>query len=237
MKDKVISIVSKCDICQRAKSSRHKPYGQLQPLPVPQRPWESISFDLITKLPQSREPVTRTMYDSIFVGVDRLTKFAYFLPFKEASSAEDLSYTMMRFIACNHGLPGEMVSDRGNTFVSKFWKALTARLGTNHKASTAYHPQTDGQTERINQIIETWLRCYINFEQNNWVELLPIAQLSYNSAQSESTGKSPFFLNYGFEPEAYRPPRQGEDVEKAIIKAEDMIELHNELKVQLEFVR
>jgi hypothetical protein len=237
LKSKVTNIVSKCSICQRAKSSRHKPYGLLQPLPVPQRPWESISFDLITKLPPSKEPMTKVWYDSILVVVDRFTKMAYFIPFKESHTAEDLAYVVLRVVSSAHGTPGDMVSDRGNTFVAKFTNALNARLGTNHKISTAYHKETDGQTERINQIIETMLRCYINFEQNNWVELLPVMQLAYNSAPSESTGKSPFFLNYGFEPEAYRPPRQGEDVEKAIIKAENMIEVHNELREQLEFVR
>ncbi|RFU78213.1 poly [Trichoderma arundinaceum] len=122
----------------------------------------------------------------------------------------------------NHGLPGEMISDRGSTFVFKFRKALTARLGTHLKASTAHHPQTDGQTERIYQILKDYLVHYIDFGMDDWVEKLPIAQFAYNSTQSESTGKSPFYLNFGFEPEAYRLPREGEDVEKAIIQADDM---------------
>lgn len=237
IKKMVQYVVSHCDTCQRSKSARHLPYGKIQPLPVPTRPWESVSFDHITKLPISKEPVTGMKYDSIFVIVDRLTKMTYFIPYKEATDAEDLAYVFTRYISANHGLPGDIISDRGRTFVSKFWKGLTTRLGTNHKASTAHHPQTDGQTERINQIIEAWLRCYINLRQDDWVEKLPTAQLSYNSTPSESTGKSPFFLNYGFEPEAYRPPRNGEDVEKARIRAEDMIHLHEELQAQLELVR
>ncbi|RFU81252.1 hypothetical protein TARUN_954, partial [Trichoderma arundinaceum] len=237
IKKQVQHVVSHCDLCQRAKAGRHKPYGLLQPLPVPERPWESISFDHITKLPPSKEPVTGITYDSIFVVVDRLTKMSYFIPYKEASTAEELAYVFARFVTANHGLPGEMISDRGSTFVSKFWKALNNRLGTHHKASTAHHPQTDGQTERINQIVKDYLVHYINLGMEDWVEKLPIAQFAYNSTQSESTGKSPFFLNFGFEPEAYRLPREGEDVEKAIIQADDLKKLHDELQIQLEFIR
>ncbi|XP_044721262.1 integrase core domain-containing protein [Hirsutella rhossiliensis] len=113
--------------------------------------------------------MTNVKYDSIFVITDRLTKYGYFLPYKEASNAEELAYVFLRTIVSNHGLPNEIVSDRGSTFVAKFWQALMAQLGTKHKLSTAYHPQTDGQTERLNQTLEQYLRCYISYEQNDWV--------------------------------------------------------------------
>ena len=237
IKKTVQKVVSECITCGRAKAGRHLPYGKLQPLQVPTRPWESISFDHIVKLPPSKEPMTGKTWDSIFVIVDRLTKMSYFIPAKESSTAEDLAYWFQRHIYANHGLPNEIISDRGSTFVSKFWQSLMARLGLNHKVSTAYHPQTDGQTERINQIIETYLRCYVNFEQNDWVEHLPTAQISYNGTPVESTGKSPFYANYGFEPEAFRPPRQGENAEKAIIAADQLKALHDEMRTQLEFIR
>ena len=230
-------VVSECITCGRAKASRHLPYGKLQPLPVPIRNWESITFDHIVKLPPSKEPMSDNIWDSIFVVVDRLSKKAYFIPTKESSTAEDLAYVFFRNIYANHGLPNEIISDRGSTFMSKFWQSLMARIGLKHKASTAYHPQTDGQTERINQIVETYLRCYVNFDQNDWVEYLPTAQASYNSTPVESTNYSPFYANYGFEPDLHRPPHKGEHADKAIIMADKLKELHQELRVQLEFIR
>ncbi|KAK6216140.1 reverse transcriptase domain protein, partial [Colletotrichum tabaci] len=191
------------------KNSPHKPYGQIQPLPVPPAAWHSISLDFIVKLPKSREPLTKVYYDSVLVIVDRLTKYAYFIPYLEASTAEDLAYTFLKYIISNHGLPKEIVSDRDKLFTSKFWKSLISQLGADHKLSTSFHPQTDGQTERINQILEQYLRCYVNYDQDNWVALLPTAQFAYNSAVGESTLHSPFYLNYGFEPTAHGEPREG----------------------------
>src|SRR5437764_14792517 len=97
-----------------------------------------------------------------------------------------------------------VILDRGTIMNSKFWKTLTVKLGIRWKPSTAYHPQTDGQMERLNQTLEQYLRCYVNFEQNNWVTLLSMAQFAYNSHKNETTRLSPFYANYGFEPEAYR---------------------------------
>ncbi|RFU77263.1 reverse transcriptase domain [Trichoderma arundinaceum] len=237
LKKTVANVVASCQTCGKTKDSRHRPYGKLQPLPVPERPWESVTMDHITDLPLSKEPLTGVKYDSIFVVVDRLTKQAYFLPHKKSHNAEELSYTYRRMIAANHGLPKEIISDRGPTFASKFWQELMAKLGTNHKLSTAYHPQTDGQTERTNQIIEHYLRAYINREMDDWVEKLPTAQLCYNCTKSESTGLTPFFANYGFTPEAYRPPRDGPNSEKARIQAELLKDLHEDMRTQLEFIR
>jgi hypothetical protein len=100
-----------------------------------------------------------------------------------------------------------------------------AKLKTNHKLSTAYHPQTDGQTECINQVIKAYLQCYINLAQDNWVEKLPSAQMQYNSSVSESTGVTPFYANYRITPEAYRPPQDGPNADNAQILAEDLVQL------------
>ncbi|TDZ17375.1 Transposon Tf2-9 polyprotein [Colletotrichum orbiculare MAFF 240422] len=151
---------------------------------IARRPWESISLDFIVKLPKSQEPLTGVHYDSVLVIVERLTKYAYFIPYKESSTAEDLAYVFLRTIVSQHGLPQEIVSDRDKLFTSKFWKSLISQLGAKHRLSTAFHPQTDGQTERINQILEIYLRCYVNYQQDNWVTLLPTAQFAYNSAKS-----------------------------------------------------
>ena len=183
----VKKIVQECDICARTKAARHAPYGHLQSINPPEGAWKGIAFDFITKLPLSKEPMTNTIYDSVWVVTDRLTKLAYFIPYKESSTAIDLAYAFQRIVHSQHGLPHSIISDRGPTFVSNFWQSLTAQLGVKHKLSTAYHPQTDGQTERLNQTLEQYLRCYVNFEQNNWVTLLPMAQFAYNSHKNETT--------------------------------------------------
>jgi hypothetical protein len=232
----VKEVVSNCK-CAQDKASRHKPYGELKPLPIADRAWGSVAFDHVVKLPPSKEPMTKTAYDSIFVITDRLTKYGYFIPYKEASSAEDLAYTFLRIVASNHGLPDEIISDRGTTFASHFWLSLTSQLGVNHKLSTAYHPQTDGQTERLNQTLEQYLRSYVNYQQDNWVTLLPLAQFAYNSSHNESIKCSPFFANYGFEPEIHRTPRQGQEVPKAYRQARELKALHAELRQELTFTQ
>jgi len=127
----------------------------------------------------------------------------------------------------NHGLPDEIVSDRDKLVTSKFWQSLTRQLGSKHKLSTTAHPQTDGQTEQTNQTLEQYLCCYINYQQNNWVELLPLAQFAYNSVKTEATQESPFYANYGFEPTAYQEPIPGKILaQKGILKADQLKELH-----------
>ncbi|KAF5011367.1 hypothetical protein FDECE_2512 [Fusarium decemcellulare] len=238
LKKKVERIIKQCDLCAKTRSQRHKPYGTLQALPVAQRPWDSITMDFITKLPLSEEPSSGIFYDSIMVIVDRLTKFSYYIPYKESTDAEELSYVFYRYIVSTHGLPTEIISDRGPTFAAKFWQSLMNLLGLNHKLTTAFRPSVDGQTERMNQVLEQYLRCYVNYEQNNWVEKLPAAQLAYNTTYNESTRLTPAYANFGFTPEAYRTPRQPKTINpKAILKSDDLKNLHEEMKTELEFVR
>ncbi|KAF5698706.1 reverse transcriptase domain-containing protein, partial [Fusarium globosum] len=234
----VEKVIKQCDLCAKTKAQRHKPYGQLQPLPVAQRPWDSITMDFITKLPLSEEPSTGIFYDSIMIIVDRFTKFSYYIPYQESTDAEQLSYVFYRHIVSIHGLPKEILSDRGGTFAATFWQSLMDRLGLNHRLTTAFRPQVDGQTERMNQVLEQYLRCYINYEQNDWVEKLPIAQLAYNTAYNESTKLTPACANFGFTPNAYHSARQEKSINPAaIIKSEDMKDLHEYLRTELEFVR
>jgi hypothetical protein len=106
--------------------------------------WASIALDFITKLPESKEPLTGAVFDSIMVINDRLTKFIHLTPYKEASTAEDFAYAFAKAIVVMHGMPEEIISDRDKLFTSQFWQSLTDLIGTKHKLSTAYHPQTDG---------------------------------------------------------------------------------------------
>ena len=237
MKTEVQTVIQDCDICCKSKTARHKPYGLLQPLPVPDGPWQSVSLDFIVKLPSSKDPLTRVLYDSILVIVDRFTKFAYFIPYQEASSVDALAYTFIRTIVSNHGMPQEIISDRGTVFTSNFWQSLTRQLGSKSKLSTAFHPQTDGQTERLNQILEQYLRSYVNYEQDDWVPLLPMAQFAYNSADTSTTKVSPFYANYGYEPEAYREPIEGTEAQSATERATKIRDLQKELRQELLFVQ
>jgi hypothetical protein len=228
--------LQKCDICGRSKASRHQAYGQLQPVPQLQRPWDSVAMDFIVKLPKSKDPTTGIEYDSILTVVERMTKYGYFIPFRESTDAPRTAHTVIRTVVANHGLPKEWITDRDPKFTGHFWKTMFGTLGVKSKASTAYHPQTDGQTERLNQTVEQFLRCYVNYEQDNWVALLPLAQMAYNGSKNATTGMTPHFANYGKEIEIERAPlaiqkrsQQGE------ISAKKLKDLHEKLRLDIEF--
>ena len=196
MRTYINNYVDTCDTCQRSKTPRHKPYGLLKPLPIATRPWTHVSMDLIVKLPKSRG------FDSIFVVVDRRTKMSHFIPCNETATAQDLATLYRDNVFKHHGLPEDIVSDRGPQFTSKFWKSLWKILGVKLSLSTSFHPQTDGQTERVNQTLEQYLRCFVDYPQKNWTDLLSTAEFAYNNAVHASTNVTPFEANYGFSPKA-----------------------------------
>ena len=161
--------------------------GFLQPLPIPVWKWKDISLDFVMGLPR-----TAKGYDSIWVIVDRLTKSTHFLPVDMRYSAK--KYTKLYFdrVVTLHGVPLTIVSDRGPVFVSRFWEQLQKCLGTRLLRSSAYHPQTDGQTERVNPVLEDMLRaCVISFLEK-WDECLTLAEFSYNNNYQESIRMAPF---------------------------------------------
>lgn len=186
--------VKSCDVCNRAKTSRHQPHGLLHPLPVPNGPWKSISMDFITDLPTSNS------HDTILVMVDRFTKMAHFAACNKSISAEETAELVLQHVVRLHGLPDDIVTDRGPQFTSKFWSRLFELFGTRVKLSTAFHPQTDGQTERVNQVLEQYLRCYVNYQQDNWSTCLLMAEFAYNNSEHASTKQTPFHANYGYHP-------------------------------------
>jgi hypothetical protein len=151
-------------------------------------------LDFITDLPSSKA------FDSIFVVVDRLTKMAHFMPCNKTVTDEKTARLFMDNIYKYHGLLDDIISDRGSQFTSKFWQTLFKILKVKIKLSYAYHPQTDGQIERINQVLEQYLRCTINYHQDNWTELLPLAEFAYNNTIQGSTQQIPFFANYEYHP-------------------------------------
>ena len=143
--------VQACYNCNRNKSSNHRKHGYLNPLPIPPHPWHSISMDFITQLPLSNN------FDSILVVVDRFSKMALFIKTTGTATSEDLANLFIEFVFSKHGLPDNIISDRGTLFVSSFWTVLCKQLRITRNLSTAYHPETDGQIERVNQILEQYL--------------------------------------------------------------------------------
>jgi hypothetical protein len=190
----VRDFVRSCDTCARSKAPRHRPYGFLQPLPIPFRPWASLTMDFITDLPLSDG------FDTIMVIVERMTKMSHFIPCHKTITAEQTADLFIHHVLRLHGLPEEVISDRGPQFVAKFWKRMLELLGVTLKLSSAFHPQTDGQTERVNQVLEQYLRCTVDYQQVNWNQLLPMAEFAYNNTVQVSTGMSPFHANYGYHP-------------------------------------
>ncbi|KAJ1041985.1 hypothetical protein NDA10_000691 [Ustilago hordei] len=198
----IADYVASCPVCARYKAPRHRPYGLLQPLATPDRPWGSISLDFIEGLPPSKKYDSKT-YDSILVIVDRLTKFAILAPTHKTVTAKQTAVLLYGHMVRLFGYPDHMVSDQGRQFISGAWKAFAEQMGVKHSLSTAYHPQTDGQTERVNQVIEQYLRMYCNYEQNDWADLLDTAAFVYNNMVHNSIGVSPFFACYGWNPKAH----------------------------------
>lgn len=191
----VRSYCAACSTCQRIKPTSQAPPGLLQPLPVPERPWAQISMDLITDLPLCAG------YDSIAVFVDTFSKMAHFVPCCKTITAPELARLFTDNIFKLHGMPRVIISDRDPRFTSAFWQTLFKLLQTRLNISTAYHPQTDGQTERTNRTLEQLLRAYVHPQHDDWVNFLATAEFAYNSHANASTGVSPFATNFGFEPE------------------------------------
>ena len=162
MKREVAVYVSKCLTCQQVKAKHQRLAGLLQPLPIPRWKWEHITMDFVVGLPRSQQN-----HDAIWVVVDRLTKSAHFIAYSMTYSVEKLSRLYLQHIVRLHGVPVTIVSDRDSRFTAEFWKSLQAAMRTTLNLSTAFHPQTDGQTERVNQVMEDMLRaCVIDFEKS-----------------------------------------------------------------------
>ena len=192
MKREIARFVAECDVCRRVKAEHQRPAGLLQPLPVPEWKWDSIGMDFIVGLPR-----TPSGKDSIWVIIDRLTKVAHFLPVHTTFKVGRLADLYVSRVVSLHGVPKTIISDRGSAFTSQFWHSLQEAMGTRLSFSTAYHPQTDGQTERVNQVLEDMLRACILSYGKNWEKCLPFAEFSYNNSFQASLGMAPFEALYG----------------------------------------
>ena len=196
MRQDVAEFCRSCVPCQRNKATNQKPLGLLQPADnLPWRPWAVVTMDYITKLPKSLEG-----YDAILVVVDQLSKRAHFIPTTSDATAERTAQLFFDYIWKYHGLPTRIISDRDSKFTSGFWTTLHKLLGTKLALSTAYSPQTDGQTERLNRILEEYIRAYIDPLTGQWAQLLTPAEYAYNASVQSSIGMSPFEADCGIKP-------------------------------------
>ena len=193
----VNNYVKRCNVCLTSKIVRHKPYGDFQSLLVPTHCWKDLLMDFVTGLPILTD-WKGDSYDLILIIVNRLTKIVHYKPVKLTINAPGLAKVIIDVIVRHHGFSDSIVTDRGSLFTSKFWSSLSYFFGIKWTLSTAFHLQIDGQTKRQNSTIEAYLRAFVNFEQNNWAQLLLIADFTYNSATNTSTGHTFFELNCGY---------------------------------------
>eukprot|EP00253_Pinus_taeda_P029605 PITA_29605 len=230
MKKEVAEYLARCLECQQIKAEHMHPAGLLQPLPIPEWKWEIISMDFIIGLPR-----TRKNNDSIMVVVDKLSNAAHFIPVQSTYKAVKIAHIFMKNVFKLHGLPKVIISDRDVKFTSAFWRTLFAELGTQLNFSTTYHPQTDGQTERVNQVVEDMLRACVMMRPTQWEEYLHLVEFAYNNGYHTSTQLSPFEVLYGRKcrtPSSWGGPedrlRLGPDMLKEM---EDMVKkVRNNLK-------
>ncbi|GJS52765.1 putative reverse transcriptase domain-containing protein [Tanacetum coccineum] len=192
MKADIATYVSKCLTCLRVKAEHQKPSGLLVQPAIPQWKWENITMDFVTKLPR-----TQSGNDTIWVIVDRLTKSAHFLPMRETDPMDKLAKLYLKEVVTRHGIPVSIICDRDPRFTSNFWRSFQKAMGTRLDMSTAYHPETDGQSERTIQTLEDMLRaCVIDFG-NGWEGHLPLIEFSYNNSYHASIKAAPFEALYG----------------------------------------
>jgi len=196
--------IDRCDACQRYKNQSEAPAGKLMPNAILEKPWSHISADFITKL------LLAQRYNTILVVYDCFSKMAHFIATTEKTLAEGLAKLFRDHVWKLHGLPESIILDRGAQFVVGMMRELNNLLGIQTKLSTAYHPQTDGQTERINQELEQYLRVFIDHRQEQWPDWLGMVEFAYNNKIHVATKTLPFKVNYGQDPRmGYKDRRKG----------------------------
>ena len=216
MKRDIADFVARCLECQRVKAEHQHPAGLLQSHSVPGWKWDTISIDFIVGFPLSAR-----RHDSIMVVVDKLTKVAHFIPVRSSYNVASVARIFMEQVVRLHGIPKKIISDRDPVFTSSLWRSLQRELGTQLNFSSAYHPETDGQTERVNQILEDMLRMYVMDRQNKWEEFLYLVEFAYNNGYHSSIGMAPFQALYG---RPCRTPLSWDKLEDIILLGPEMLQ-------------
>src|SRR4051812_4890231 len=230
MNQDIARYVDECDICRRVKAEHQRPARSLQPLSIPEWKWDKIEMDFVTGFPRSQKG-----HDAIFVVIDRFSKVAHFLPVKETISASQLADLYVSRIVSLHGIPLEISSDRGSLFTSRFWDSFQEAMVTHLSFSTAYHPQSQGQVERVNQVLEDMLRaCVISFGKK-WEESLPFAEFSYNNSYQASLKMAPFEVLYGRK--CRTPLNWSETGERALVGPDIIHQAEDQVRVIREHLK
>ncbi|GJX70773.1 putative nucleotidyltransferase, ribonuclease H [Tanacetum coccineum] len=225
MKADIATYVSKCLTCAKVKAEHQRPSGLLVQPKIPEWKWDNITMDFVTKLPKTSQG-----YDTIWVIVDRLTKSAIFTPMRETDPLDKLARMYLKEVVTRHGIPVSIICDRDPRFASNFWRSLQNALGTNLDMSTAYHPQTDGQSKRTIQTLEDMMRaCAIDFGKG-WVNHLPLVEFSYNNSYHASIKAAPFEALYG---RKCRSPVCWTEVGEAQILGPELIQETTEKIIQI----
>ena len=223
MSKDVKAFVQKCSVCQKCKYETKASPGLLQPLPIPDLIWQHITMDFIEGLPSSFGKQV------IFVVVDRLSKAAHCMALSHPYSAADVAQSFIDQVFKFHGFPDFITSDRDSIFLSQFWQDLMTFQGVQVQLSTAYHPQTDGQTEIVNRCLETYLRCMCADSPSQWSKWLPLAEWWYNTTFHSSIRAAPYEVVYRQSPPVNLPYLAGaskiELVDRSLLKREEMLKL------------
>ena len=211
----------------RSKPQCYKPYRSLKQLPIPEQPWNSISMDFIKKL------LSSSGFDTILVIVNWLTKQTIFIPVYDTIMFADLACLFVLHVFSKHSVPSYVTSNRSLKFVSNFFQSLSTALDMRLHFTSGYHPEGDGQTKHMNQTLEQYLHVYCNYQQDNWSELLPLAEFAYNNALSATTSVSPFFSNKGYHPNITVHPERNIASSQACDFTVDLDELQSTLKAEI----
>ncbi|KAL1553698.1 hypothetical protein AAHA92_14340 [Salvia divinorum] len=206
MEKQIRNYIRECVVCQRCKYDNSAYPGLLQPLPIPEEAWSQVSLDFIEGLPMSHGK------SAILVVVDRLTKYAHFMSLSHPYKALSVAQTFLDNVFKLHGLPNILISDRDTVFLSKFWCDLFKLQGVELNLSTAYHPQSDGQTEVVNRCLESYLRCMSGDQPIDWSKCISLAEFWYNTSHHSSIDCSPFEALYGYPPLIHIPYFRGDSV-------------------------
>ncbi|QRV83886.1 Retrovirus-related Pol polyprotein from transposon [Ceratobasidium sp. AG-Ba] len=194
MESTIKDYIRQCDLCQKAKPKRHGQRGFLQSIPIPSQPFEVVTMDFITDLPESNG------YDAILTIVDKLTKYTHFIPCKKSINEVETAQLFHDHIWSHYGLPRQIITDRDSRWTGSFWEHLTSLVGIKRSLTTAFHPQADGQSEIMNQTLEIALRSFVAPSLNDWDTILPGFTFAYNTTTHTSTGFTPAYLLRGFQP-------------------------------------
>jgi hypothetical protein len=225
MKRDVFHFIAKCLECQQVKADHHHPTGLLQPHDVPMSKWEVISMDFVVGL-----PLTSHRHNAILVIVDKLTKSAHFIPVRDTYDVTNVARVFVSEVIRLHEIPKKIISDRDSRFTSRFWTSLQSTLGTQLNLRTTYHPKTDGQTERVNQVMKDMLRMYVMDNQIHWEKYLPLVEFAYNNSFHSSIGMPPYEALYG---RPCRTPLSWDRLEDQVTIGSELIQEMEEQVIQI----